>query len=330
MGSFFVYNICILLVEGGLFLKETQYQKLTKLVSRPDLMERSVDYLAEHMGKFLKKRDKVMICFPDEPATIGALMKEAVLRCEAVPQFLDEDPRWITLLKTTFVTRSDAIIGPPLTMLGLAKLAKHMGTPLFARNVLICGYPCTYWMVDGIERGLDCRVWGCYDPGLSAVVAGFSCAEERCIHLRSDCYRISVLDDAGREVSGDTVGRIVLTPLCQDDICFDTGDRARLVTSPCACGSAYPRLMDIDTHFGVDPMLSTLSESFHYWGSILDCKLANTGCGLEIELIVFPGEKLPKLPSCAKLVVRAWNPETDVPFPHAYMMKKRIFSQESH
>ena len=34
---------------------------------------------------------------------------------------------------------------------------------------------------------------------------------------------------------------------------------------------------------------------------------------LEMEIVCFPGEKLPKLPSAAKLVVRPYNPKTDEP-----------------
>ena len=256
-------------------------------------------------------------------------MKEAVSRCEAVPQFLGDDKRWLTILKTAFVTRCDAIIGPPLTILGLSKVAKHMGTPLFARNILVAGYPIKQWMVDGIERGLDCKAWGCYDPGMSTMVAGFTCSR-CCLHLRDDRYRARILDDAGNPSPPEKTGRVVLSPLCYDDIRFDTGDLAWLDTTPCGCGSSAPRLMDIDTSNGIDPALSKMGESFHYWGSILDCKLANTGCGLELELVVFPGEKLPKLPSCAKLVVRAWNPETDEPFPHEFVLKNRIFSGDNH
>ena len=310
-------------------MNETAYLRLTELASAPSAQEKAIEYLTEHLGKFLKQRDKVLICFPETPATIGALMKEAVIRFGAVPQFPGDDSRWITILKTAFVTRSDAIVGPPLMLLGLAKLAKHMGTPLFARNVLIAGYPCAQWMVDGIQQGLDCRVWGCYDPGLSAMIAGFSCPMGF-IHLRAPRYHAWILNDDGEPVPDGEEGRVVLSPECDHALQFDTGDRARLETAPCPCGNPHPRLMDIDTNMGVDPVLSTLGESFHYWGSILDCRLANTGCSLEIELIVFPGEKLPKLPNCAKLVVRAWNPETDVPFPHAYILKKRIFSRDDH
>lgn len=310
-------------------MNEIIYQKMTELASTPENTELAVQYLVSHLKRFLKRRDKVLILFPDLPATVGALMKEAVLGCEAVPQFLGADQRWITILKTAFMTRSDAIIGPPLTILGLAKIAKHRSTPLFARNILVAGYPIKQWMVDGIERGLDCKAWGCYDPGSSAMIAGFTC-ECCCLHLRDDRYRVLILDEADRPVPQGNIGRVVLSPAGNDDLRFDTGDLARLEERPCNCGSTSPRLMDIDTNNGTDPSMSRLGESFHYWGSILDCKLSNTGYGLELELVVFPGEKLPKFPNCAKLVVRAWNPETDEPFPHAYVLKKRLFSRENH
>ena len=42
--------------------------------------------------------------------------------------------------------------------------------------------------------------------------------------------------------------------------------------------------------------------------------MENTESGLALELVVFPGESLPVIPNCAKLKIRPWDPETDVPF----------------
>lgn len=307
-------------------MNDLAYYKLIALASAPDALDRAAEYLASHMSQFLKKRDKVLILFPNAPATVGTLIKEAVLRCGAEPQFLEEDHRWLTILKTAFITRSDCIIGYPLTLLGLAKVAKHMGTPLFARNVLIGGYPSQQWMVDGIAHGLDCKVWGCYDPGLSAMIAGFNCSQGH-IHLRQDLYHARIQDKQGKDLPEGEIGRVVLSPTCDDELMFDTGDSGRIDSSPCACGNPAPRLMELSTSNGIHPDLSELWETCHYWGSILDCKITNTGYGLELEVVVFPGEKLPKFPSCAKLLVRAWNPESDEPFPHAYILKRRLFSR---
>lgn len=306
-------------------MNEAVYQRMTKLASTPEATEQAIEYMTSHMAQFLKERDKVLILSPDIPSTVCRLIEEAVVRCGAVPQFLGEDHRWLTILKIAFITRCDCIIGQPLTLLGLAKVAKHMGTPLFARNVLIGGYPIQSWMIKGIEHGLDCRAWGCYDPGFSAMIAGFNCAEGH-IHLRHDCYHAWIRDEKGNDLPDGQIGRVFLSPAGDPGLQFDTGDTGRIDLTPCSCGCPSPRLMELTTSNGIHPDLSDLWESCHYWGSILDCKIANTGHGLELEVVVFPGEKLPKFPSCAKLLVRAWNPEEDEPFPHAYILKRRLFS----
>ena len=68
----------------------------------------------------------------------------------------------------------------------------------------------------------------------------------------------------------------------------------------------------------------------HSWTSILDCRLTRGEYGLEIEIVAFPGEKLPKLPSAAKLVIQPWNPEVDEPFLYAPTLKFAEKHEESY
>jgi len=63
----------------------------------------------------------------------------------------------------------------------------------------------------------------------------------------------------------------------------------------------------------LEPDIARLSGHLHRWTSILDCRVTRGDYGLELEIVTFPGEKLPKLPSCAKQVVRPWDPEREVP-----------------
>ena len=42
--------------------------------------------------------------------------------------------------------------------------------------------------------------------------------------------------------------------------------------------------------------------------------MKKTECGLEMEVVCFPGEKLPRMPSAAKLLIRPYNPKADEPF----------------
>lgn len=63
-----------------------------------------------------------------------------------------------------------------------------------------------------------------------------------------------------------------------------------------------------------DQTFVDLEEQILAWTSILDCKLRRGECGLEMNIITFAGEQLPKLPSCARLLLRPWEPEEDIPF----------------
>ena len=60
--------------------------------------------------------------------------------------------------------------------------------------------------------------------------------------------------------------------------------------------------------------LIKLARDLLTWSSVLDCRIRRGECGLALEMVVFPGEKLPKLPTVAKQIVRPWNPEEDTPF----------------
>ena len=71
-----------------------------------------------------------------------------------------------------------------------------------------------------------------------------------------------------------------------------------------------------------DDPLDTLWQDLSGWNSVLDCLVSREAGGLNLELVVFPGLRLPNLPSCARLTVRNWNPEED----HPFLMKKTLKS----
>lgn len=305
-------------------------QKMAELAETPEAVERSTAYVTERMRQFLKKNERVLICFPKKENAACRILEQAIVNCECIPVWLQPDMRWMTMLKTAFTTKCNCIIGPPLMLLGLSKVAKHMGTPLFARNVLMSGYPSTKWMVGGVERGLDCKAWGCFDPGIGAVIAGFSCGNNIGVHIRTEEYEVEIVDGAGKSLPYGEPGNVVLHPKQYPQLRLYTGDQGRLEVTPCSCGCESPRLVDIDRDNGDMQDLTNLCESLHYWSSILDCRAERTECGLELEVVVFQGEKLPKFPSCAKMVIRPWNPETDVPFDHQTQLKNRLLSDFSH
>ena len=79
-----------------------------------------------------------------------------------------------------------------------------------------------------------------------------------------------------------------------------------------------------------DTGVRELVRELRGWTTILDLELEHMGRGLSLEMITFPGEKLPKLPSFARLVVRNWDADRDTPLDMPWQWKNSIFSHNDH
>lgn len=291
--------------------------------ARPEAAEATTVYLANHLKPLVKRGDRVLICFSNETVGgLGWLMEQAVLRCEGVPVIWGPDYRWKTVLQQAFFSHASVLIAPPLIALGLSKLKKHTGLPLYIRHAVTAGYPCLDWMIEGIQNGLDCKGSGCFGFGETGIIAGFSCDDSPGVHLREGTYGVQLRDPQGNPVPEGESGIIEIYRKDQPQLRISLEEWGRLVRENCPCGNAAPRMIDMRPGPKVDQDLAELGQYLHSWTSILDCRMKKTEYGLELELMVFPGEKLPKLPSAAKLVIRPWDPKHDTPFYYAPTVKK--------
>ena len=288
-------------------------RQLEQSMRTPEMLDMSIDYLAENMKKFLRPGDKLMLCFTtNEQDNIGDLLSQAAQKI-GVKVLIPEDLRWKSMLKLAFNSRACAISAPPFVVLGLTKLARHTNTPLYFRNVITVGYRCSNWIIEGIQKGLDCQVWGCYGPGSGPLVSGFTCNQEPVIHLRDDLFNFEIEDADGNVVSDGESGYVIITPKDNPKLRYHTAECAKMRRTPCKCGCTNALLMDMYSGADVDEDLERLGRDLMLWTSVLDCRLHKGDCGLEVELIMIPGEKMPMLPQCAKRVIQNWNPARDVP-----------------
>lgn len=189
--------------------------------------------LDQCLSKFLKSKERVLICCGSGS---GRILAECVAARGGIPAFWGEDLRWSTLLRLAFVDRYKVVAGPPQLILGLSKLSKQRGTPLYIRNAILTE-ECPDWVRESIEGSLDCRTW--------SVSAG--------------------------EILPETA-----------------------------------------------PDLLALNNDLLHWSSVLDCRLVKGTYGLEMQIVSFPGKKLPDFPTCAKLDIQPWDPERHIPFYLAY------------
>ena len=302
-------------------MDRSAYMKIMERNRKPEATEKTVGYLAEHLGKFLRQGERVLVCFPyREKGSLSDLFVRAIERCQAVP-VVWEDLLWKTLLRQAFVNKVTAIIGPPLILLGLMKLKKYNATPLFVRKVIVSGYPAPEWMIDGLVQGFDCEVGGCFGLEHSGIVAGFACGKSWGVHLWDEMYGVDIVDEKGKNLPEGMQGQIVLYPRKAPRLRLPIGDTAALATESCPCGSTAPRLINMCYGGLGDSELDALANHLMSWTSILDCHVKKGRLGLEIEIICFEGEKLPQLPTAARLVIRPWDPAKDTPLMHASSLK---------
>ena len=285
---------------------------ITELMNQPEQVEASIAFVTEKIGAFLKKRERVLICLPDTPGGVGWIISQAVERCGGIPIWLGEDRRWKNLIRTAFSSRCGTIVAQPLILLGLSKLAKNMGVPLFIRNAILTGYPCMPWMREGMQQGLDCRTYGCFEP--FGVVSGFISHGERTLYLRRELFDGYTQDEWGNKLPDGQIGEVVISWSADPELRVPIAYQGRITHLTDEKGSGTVALTDLSIGKHVEPDIAMLSGQLHRWTSILDCRVLRGDYGLELEIVTFPGEKLPKLPSCARQVVRPWDPETEIPF----------------
>ena len=274
--------------------------------SRPEAIAQTEEYLAGHLRTLLKRHETVLVCFPnDKPDSLGSLFCNAVRQAGALALSCHPDYRWKTILRLSLQRRATAIVAPPTVALGLAKAARATNTPVSIRTVILTGYPSTPWIAEGIRKWLDCRVYGCYSPGCGAIVAGFSCKSDSSLHIRTDCYTAE---------ENPENHEIILRSKEDSSVWLATGEIGTLTEETCACGISGTCLKELRPGVYSDLKYQQMDDLLLTWSSILDYQAIQTKNGVDLQVVVFPGEKLPHLPSCAKLSLRSWEPEKDVPF----------------
>ena len=308
------------------------YNRLYEQETTPEALEATCHYLEERFRVFLKKNEAVLICFPDNgPTSFGHLVAKAVRACEAEPIFWGPDYRWKNLLWKAFQSHAEAIIASPWVILGLMKLSRFTKTPLYVTDVVLGGYPYAKWMVEGVKKGMDCRVWGCYAIRSGPVVAGFTCNQEAGIHIRDDILDAVIVDEAGNVRRGSKRGKLLMVSRKDENLIYDPEETSIVMHQPCSCGCDSPRIVDVIYTGDANFCAHMLEEKIMPWSSVLEYRSEVTESGIDLEVVVFPGVPLPEFPNSAKLTVRHWNPEKDEPMCIREWLPKKIENnQDNH
>ena len=204
-------------------------------------LECTADFFSYGIRSLVQPGYKVMIFM--EGATrfsVGGLLEEGLSRLPAEVKSYG----FITNYRDAAEAAEgyDTLIGAPAQMFRLAAEAGW----LRPKTVLLSADYAAESVKSFLERTWVCRVfthWGMTETGYGG---GVQCSAREGYHLRDEDLQIEIIDpETGEVLPEGMTGEIVLTTLRRRGmplIRYRTGDRGRMINTPCPCGCLKPRL----------------------------------------------------------------------------------------
>lgn len=214
--------------------------------SQADL-EATIDFFHHGMGDLVEPGQTTLVLLPGEtPDSTGDLLRRGLERMDvrAVIHGLAPDPR--AALDQAMAEGADCLVGFPVHILAMARLAELEGRDYAPASVLLCSDYIPRSLTRELERLWGCRAhahWGTVETGLGGAV---ECAALAGAHPREADLLLEIIDPKdGRALPPGAWGEIVVTTLTREAmplIRYRSGDLGRLLPGACPCGGALSRL----------------------------------------------------------------------------------------
>lgn len=231
--------------------------------SEPDL-ELCIDFFAHGMLTMVVPGDLVEIRLPgNNPDGVVDLLKTGLKRVDV--QSVWRDPGGPPGLPV-----GDCLVGMPADLHQLAQTYPEARP----KSVLLCADYVPEAIINNLKKTWGTEVFTHYGSTESGQGGGVECAAHDGYHLREADLLIEIIDPiTGRPVAPGLSGEIVLTTLTRQAmplIRYRTGDMARRLERPCACGSNLPRLGKVMGRYdNVISLKSGASISIHQLDEIM-------------------------------------------------------------
>jgi phenylacetate-CoA ligase len=222
------------------------------------------DFFHHGMSTFVGPGDRVLILLPGSlPGSVGDLLREGLARMHVtgIPHGPVSDAA--QTLRVMAGERVTALVGIPVQILGLAKLALDDpgGAPSALHSVLLSTDHLAVAVTRTIERAWGCTVYDHYGTTEMGLGGGVDCRALAGYHLREADMFFEIVDPlTGRPVPDGENGEVVFTTLTRRAmplLRYRTGDVARFIPEPCPCGTVLKQMAHIE-HRLVDAL--TLPE----------------------------------------------------------------------
>ena len=219
----------------------------------PGDQETTTDFFHRGMSTLVGPGDRVLILLPGGlPGSVGDLLKAGLARMdvEGIPHGPVIDPaHTLGVLDEAQVT---ALVGIPIQVLSLVKTGQALGLPAPAslRAVLLSTDRLPQAVRQAVEQVWGCEVYDHYGATEMGLGGGVDCRARTGYHLREADLLFEIIDPQTLQpVAEGASGEVVFTTLTREAmplVRYRTGDVARFLPSPCACGTVLRRMAHID------------------------------------------------------------------------------------
>ena len=218
-----------------------------------DDQELTRDFFHHGMSTFVSPGDRVLILLPGSlPGSVGALLEEGLARMEVtgIQHGPVSDPAHT--LRVMATEKATALVGIPVQVLGLAKLAveERNRTASTLHSVLLSTDRMPFAVAQVIGKAWGCAVYDHYGTTEMGLGGGVDCGALSGYHLREADMLFEIVDpDTAKPVPDGEAGEVVFTTLTREAmplVRYRTGDIARFVSGPCACGTVLKRMGHIE------------------------------------------------------------------------------------
>ncbi len=244
--------------------------------------ERTISFFAAGLSELVYPGEKTMICMPfSGPGGLGELIAEAIRRLGAKPLSVGIQKSYGELLLLLDKEQPETFVGMPIPLLSLLRLAPTCSL----KRALISADACPKTVTDAVEVLLGSRLYPHYGSRETGLGGAVTCPAFSGMHLRENDIIAEIVDKSLKPVKNGEWGELVITTIQADAmplIRYRTGDRTRLLTDRCPCGSMIARL-DAVTRLGETSKITELDNEVFQIPQIIDYRATQKEEGLLIE-----------------------------------------------
>ena len=227
--------------------------------------ELTVSFFHHGMSELTSEGEAVMVFLPFKAeGCVGDLLIRGLKRLGVQPVGYGLMDDLANCAKAILENRISCAVGIPVQFLALGEYCRKRGIHLPLKAVLLSTDYLALPVRERIASALGCEVYNHFGMTETGFGCALECGAHDGMHIRENDIYAEIVHPVTHEVLEDGEwGELVITTLTREGmplLRYRTGDFARLLPGPCACGSQLKRL-ECGGRLGFGGMIAKLDEA---------------------------------------------------------------------